>query len=252
MPNKPDTLWFNTYRQPQQGKARIFAFPYSGAGSLAYFKWANLFRDDPLDFISVQLPGRENRLHETPLSSVPALLEQLQPALLPLLDKPFIFFGHSLGALLAFELCRRLRKQGLPLPQHLFVSAFRAPNQPNSSRELHRLPTPQFVRALAEYGGTASQVLENRELMDMFMPVLRADFTAHETYRYQAEAPLPCPITAFTGLDDTFATLENMADWHQQTSSRFAHIRYPGGHFFLNEQMQAISRHLQHSLPDVC
>ena len=242
--------WLNTYQQPLTGDATLLAFPYSGAGSLAYFKWASLYRHGRINFVSVQLPGRENRLHESPISSVPGLVQALLPALSPLLGKPLVLFGHSLGALLAFETCRALQQQGLAMPQHLFVSGFRAPQLANPNRELHRLPTPKFIRALAEYGGTAAAILESREMMDMFMPVLRADFTAHETYRYQPSLPLDCPITAFSGLDDPFATAANMSGWQQQTGRAFEQVCYPGGHFFLNEQMLAINDRLQHSLAD--
>lgn len=234
--------WFNTYSLPQQGQARVFAFPYSGAGSMAYFQWAKHCQGSNVDFIGVQLPGRENRLREKPVADLAVLLAALLPAITPLLDKPFVFFGHSMGALLAFELCRALRKQGLPLPQHLFVSAFRAPDMPNPNRELHRLSDQGIIDSLRQYGGTPEAVLSNKELMAMFLPVLRADFALHENYRYPPEAALPCPITALSGISDTIIRPDYMFNWQRQTAASFEQVQYEGDHFFLHQHMNAIQQ----------
>lgn len=240
--------WFNTYGFPQQQQSRIFAFPYSGAGSLAYHKWAQAYRDSATDFLSVQLPGRENRFNEPPPDDLPKLVSTLAKAISPLLDKPYVFFGHSLGALLAFELCRELRRQGQPLPVHLIVSAFRSPEHPNPNRELHRLSDPDLISAIGAYGGTPPQVLANKELMGLLLPMLRADFKLHETYRYQDDSPLPCPLTALTGTTDPFVTHAHMQNWQQQTTARFQHLPLTGGHFFLNIQHDTINQLLKHTL----
>lgn len=242
--------WLTDYRLPQQGQARVLMFPYSGAGSLAYFPWAKAWRErgTTVDFLGVQLPGRESRLRETCITEVPLLVEQLLQAILPLLDQPFVFFGHSLGALVAFEVCRGLRQQGLPLPQHLFVSAFRAPDLPNPNPPMSQLLEADLIARLRHYGGTPEAVLANADLRELLLPIVRADFTLHETYQYRDAMPLPCPLTAFMGADDTFVTPEYMAGWHKQTSEVFEQVVYPGGHFFLHEQMTDISRRLQNAL----
>jgi medium-chain acyl-[acyl-carrier-protein] hydrolase len=239
--------WITDYRLPQQGQARVFMFPYSGAGSLAYFPWANAWREHgtAVDFLGVQLPGRESRLREVCITAMPVLVEQLLQAMMPLLDKPFVFFGHSLGALVAFDVCRELRQQGLPLPQHLFVSAFRAPDLPNPNPSMSQLSEVDLIAKLRHYGGTPEAVLENADLRELLLPIVRADFALRETYQYRNAAPLPCPLTALTGADDTFVTPEYMAGWHKQTSEVFEQVVYPGGHFFLHEQIVDISRRLQ-------
>jgi surfactin synthase thioesterase subunit len=242
---RPQSPWFSSYRLPGQGQARIFAFPYSGAGSLAYYQWAGLFRDSPFDFIGVQLPGRENRLRETPFTDLPSLLDDFLLAITPLLDKPFVFFGHSLGALIAFELCRSLRRRGLPLPRHLFVSAFRAPDLPNPNRELRHLEDAGFIDGIRAYGGTPEEVFADQQLRDMLLPILRADFSLYETYAYREEAPLPCPLTALTGSADAFVAPEDMLDWRRQTAMEFQQIQYAGDHFFLHEHRADISRRLR-------
>lgn len=245
--SKPATAlspWFSTYGLPQQGQARIFAFPFSGAGASTFYQWAQDFRASSCEFLGVQPPGRESRLREPAISDLTSLLDQLLPAMTPLLDKPFVFFGHSLGALIAFELCRSLRRHGLPLPRTLFVSAFRSPELPNPNRELHRLPTADILDGLRDYAGTPEEVLANRELMALFLPLLRADFSLHETYQYRAEAPLPCPITILSGSDDAIVRPASMHNWLQQTSAAFQHVEYSGDHFFLREHRSDIIRRI--------
>lgn len=242
------SFWFSTYGLPQNGKARAFAFPCSGAGTMSYYQWAKYLDGSEMDFVGVQLPGRENRLREKPIADLPLLLESLVPAISPWLGKPFVFFGHSMGALIAFELCRALCRKGLPLPQRLFVSAFRSPQMPNPNRELHKLPDLGIIDSLRKYGGTPVQVLANKELMAVFLPVLRADFSLHETYRYQEEAPLPCPITALAGAGDKVVRPEYMVNWRQQTTSGFELVQYEGGHFFLHGHMDAIMQRLRHPI----
>jgi medium-chain acyl-[acyl-carrier-protein] hydrolase len=240
--------WFNTYGLPQQGQARIFAFPYSGAGALMYYKWAKLLDDRAIDFVGLQLPARENRIKEPPIGDFSELLKAMVPAIIPLLDKPFVFFGHSFGALLAFELCRALRRQGLPLPVHLFVSAFRSPDQPNPARKLHALADADFIDGIRAYGGTAEEVLSNNGLMELFLPMLRADFRLHETYTYQEGQALACPITALTGSEDDFVGLKQMANWQRQTDAQFEQVTYEGKHFFLHDHIAAIMQRLKNAL----
>lgn len=232
--------WFTTYNLPLQGNTRLFVLPYSGAGASVYFQWTKQLQTSPLDVIGVQLPGRENRLRETPVADLPSLLAELLPAIEPWLNKPFVLFGHSMGALIAFELCRALRAANLPLPKHLFVSAFRSPDFPNPNQELHRLPDRYIIDNIRQYGGTPEAVLDNAELMAMFLPTLRADFALHETYHYQPQAPLPCPITAFSGTQDLIVKPVYMQNWRHQTTATFEQVLYPGDHFFLHKQASSL------------
>lgn len=238
--------WFSTYGLPQQGQSRIFAFPYSGAGASLFNQWSkHCFNNSTTDLIGVQLPGRGSHLKTKPFSDLPLLIEQLVIAIKPLLDKPFIFFGHSLGALIAFELCRALRREDLPLPKHLFISAFRSPELPNPNRPLHQLSKAGIVDELRNYAGTPKEILADHKIMMLFLPLLRADFSLHETYQYQTDTPLSCPISILSGTDDHVAKPASMKNWQQQTSNRFDHTQYPGDHFFLNQQYQSII-HLLH------
>ena len=237
--------WFSYYNLPQQGSVRVFAFPYSGAGTSVFYPWSRMFLNSSCDFVGVQLPGRENRLQEPALYKLPLLLDALLPAIKPLLDKPFVFFGHSLGALIAFELCRALQRHHLPLPQHLFVSAFRSPELANPNVELHALPDADIIEKLKDYAGTSEGVFANQELMALLLPLLRSDFSLHETYQYSEEPPLSCPITALSGNDDNQVPPSNMSNWGQHTSAHFQQIHYPGSHFFLHQYYRDIIADLQ-------
>jgi len=241
---QPQSPWFTHYGYSPQGKMRVFAFPYSGAGVSAYHQWAEAFQQQKIDFIGVQAPGRENRLQEAPMQDLSLMVKHLVLTIKPLTDKPFVFFGHSLGALVAFELARALRKYKLPLPAHLFVSAFRSPELPNTNKALHQLDDEAFIAGIREYDNTPEDVLSNKALMQMLLPMIRADFRMNETYQYQEASPLPIPITVFKGDNDHFSKKEQMSNWQQHTIADFNEITYQGGHFFLNEHKAAMSKEI--------
>ncbi len=224
--------WLSCYGLPQYSQARVFAFPYSGGGASIFSKWGQTFSENKIDFIGVQLPGREDRLREEPFSNLASLVKQLLSIISPWLDKPFVFFGHSLGGLVAFELCRALHRQQLPLPKHLFISAFRAPELPNLHPNLHHLPEADIIKGLREYTCTPEAILSSQELRALFLPLLRADFSLHETYRYQQEEPLPCPITTLSAGDDRIVPPDILFNWYKQTSAIFQQVQYEGDHFF--------------------
>jgi medium-chain acyl-[acyl-carrier-protein] hydrolase len=186
-----------------------------------------------LEVCSVQLPGRENRRREQPFDQLSSLLPPLTEAILPHLDKPFAFFGHSMGALIGFELARHLRSTHGIAPAHLFVSSHPAPQIPSPTAPVHLSPDPALLEELKHLGGTPEVILSNSELMQLLIPTLRADLKLCETYVYQSAAPLGCPITAFGGSQDPKVTLADLRAWQSETCGPFALVTYPGGHFFL-------------------
>lgn len=240
MNNSNDRLstWFTSYGAALEGKARIFALPYSGAGASAYYPWSKKTRD--MDFLGVQLPGRENRFNEELITHLPTLLNNIITEIKPLINKPYVLFGHSMGGLIAFELAKLIREQALPLPEHLYISAFRAPNMPNFNRAMHNLSDEDFVSELSTYGGLPSEIISNTELLDFFLPILRADFLLTEFYEYKESQPLSIPITTFSGKNDCIVKSGNMSDWRYQTNKSFRHIEYDGDHFFVNNHMESI------------
>ncbi|MBW4678528.1 MAG: thioesterase II family protein [Microcoleus vaginatus WJT46-NPBG5] len=245
--------WVMCPKPNPQARLRLFCFPYAGAGSQIFRTWAQSLPAS-LEVCPIELPGRGTRIMEAPYSQLDPLVETLASVLLPHLDKPFAFFGHSMGALLSFELVRRLRKKSSLLPLHLFVSGRQAPQIPDSNPPIHALPEPAFLEELRRYNGTPQAVLENAELMHLLLPILRADFAAIETYVYASEPPLECPITAFGGFQDPEASCDELAAWCEQTSAAFSLQMFPGDHFFLHsaqsQLLQFLSQEL-HKLADL-
>jgi medium-chain acyl-[acyl-carrier-protein] hydrolase len=168
--------------------------------------------------------------------------------LLPRLDKPFALFGHSMGASLAFELANHVQRSHGIEPAHLFVSARRAPRVPDDSPITYNLPEDDFIAHLRELNGTPREVLEHSELMQLMIPLLRADFQLVQTYRYREAPPLSCPITAFAGADDLEISPEQVEPWREHTTTRFELNTLAGDHFFIHSKQQMLLRILTREL----
>jgi medium-chain acyl-[acyl-carrier-protein] hydrolase len=234
--------WFSLYPNPQ-AHVRLFCFPYAGGGTIGYRQWsAHLLN---LELILVQLPGRERRLSESAFTDLNTLVETIAIEIQPYCDRPFAFFGHSMGGLTAFELTRSLRRHHQPQPLHLLISGCRAPHLPPIHPPLHTLSDTDFIQELRRYNGTPEAVLTNAELMQLFLPTLRADFTAIETYRHAAEPFLDRPITVFGGLQDAEVNPEDLGAWQMHTTSNFTQHMLPGDHFFLHSSQALLLQHLQ-------
>jgi medium-chain acyl-[acyl-carrier-protein] hydrolase len=204
------------------------------------------------DVYAVQLPGREGRLREAPHTDFQRLMAATYGALRPYLDAPFALFGHSMGALLAFEFARRLRQEGGPAPLLLFVSGHRAPHLPSPHPPIAHLPDAEFVAEVRQrYDGVPDQVLEHAELMDLLLPGLRADMAVVEGYRFVDEPPLHCPVSAYAGCGDPEAAEPELAAWRVQTSGSFRLHRFPGTHFYLRNARTELLAAIRRDLTDV-
>lgn len=229
-------------------RLRLFCFPYAGGGATVFSSWA---RDLPpeVEVVAVQPPGREGRLMEKPIADLAQLVEAMHRELRPHLDKPFAFYGHSNGGLMAFEMARTLRREGGPMPLHLFVGGRPAPQLPIREEPIHQLPHDEFIAALRRFAGTPEEILQNEEIMELIMPLLRADFCLGETYHYVPEPPLDLPISAYGGVGDVEVEEDEVAAWREQTSGRFQMKMFPGDHFFINgnraEVLAELSRELR-------
>jgi medium-chain acyl-[acyl-carrier-protein] hydrolase len=237
------------FRKPNpQARLRLFCFPYAGTGASIFRTWSDGLPAD-VEVCPVEFLGRGTRMMETPFTQLPPLVQALAQALAPLLDKPFAFFGHSLGALVGFELARQLRRQYGVQPVRLFISADRAPQIPHQDRTIHALPEGEFLVELRRLNGIPGKVLEEVELMQIMLPVLRADLAVYETYVYSTERPLNCPISAFGGLQDHRVSRGDLEAWRGQTSGSFSLRMFPGDHFFLNTTqpllLQVLSQELR-------
>jgi medium-chain acyl-[acyl-carrier-protein] hydrolase len=226
---------------------RLFCFPYAGGSALTFRTWPDRL-PTTVEVCPVELPGRGTRLPEPPFTRLSSLVATIARALLPYLDKPFAFFGHSMGALVSFELTRLLRREYGLSPVHLFVSSRRAPHVQDPNPLIHALPEPEFLEELRRLNGTPEAVLESAELMQLLLPTLRADFAVIETYAYTAESPLNCPITAFGGLQDRELSYENLEAWREQTQASFSLNMLRGDHFFLHSAQPSLLQFLSQEL----
>ncbi len=198
-----------------------------------------------IDIVPVQLPGREARINEASFTSVPALVDTLTQEVRRLLDMPYALFGHSYGAVLAFELARALRRSGDALPVMMCPAASPAPQLPRQRPPLHTISNEGFVKAVMErYRGIPSEVLDDPELLALVAGPLRADLRAVETYTYSPEEPLACPIVAFGGTEDPVITQEDVAAWRHQTSGLFEIRMFPGDHFFVQREQGSVTSQL--------
>lgn len=224
-----------------RARLRLFCLPYAGGGASVFRTWPVGLPPD-VEVCPIQLPGRETRLAEAPFSRLAALVDALGEGLRPYLDLPFALFGHSMGALVGFELARRLRGRYGSSPRHLFVSARRAPHLPERRPPIHRLPDPALVEELRRLNGTPEAVLRNGELMRLMLPALRADLAVCETYVHVEQAPLECPVSALGGVDDLEVPGGDLAAWAEQTRGPFALHMLPGDHFFLQGSRDGVLR----------
>ncbi len=236
---RPFDAWVTCPKPNPQARLRLFCFPYAGGGASLFRTWSDDLPPE-VEVCPVKLPGRENRFREARHTRLMPLVHALGEVIQPHLTLPFAFFGHSMGALISFELTRYLRKLHAPLPAHLFVSAHRAPHLPDRKSPIYDLPDPQFLEELRLLNGMPGEVLDNAELMELMLPLLRADFAIAETYAYTDDTPLSCPISAFGGLADEEVNQEEATAWREQTLGAFTLRMLPGDHFFLFKERPAL------------
>jgi surfactin synthase thioesterase subunit len=224
-------VWLTRLRTHQLGRLQLVCFSYAGGSASAYRTWPDNLPAD-VDICAVQLPGRDNRLAERPFTRLLDLVEALADVLEPNLRAPFALFGHSMGALVAFELTRELRRRGGPQPLRLFVSACRAPQLPDPDPPIHLLPEPALLEELRRLDGTPTHVFENPELRSLVLPALRADFSVCETYVHESDEPLAASISAFGGAADNEVSQDQLEGWRTQTSASFTLRIFAGNHFY--------------------
>ncbi|SFJ64560.1 thioesterase II family protein [Thermoflavimicrobium dichotomicum] len=226
-------MWFPFNKQKTAARVNLFCFPYAGGNPVIFRSWQTEM-PEWIEVFPVHLPGRGMRMAEPSYTDLPALIRDLSQAILPYLTKPFVFFGHSMGALVSYELTRYLADQYQLQPNHLIVSAFRAPQLPDPIPPIYHLPDDAFTDELAKMNGMPQEILQNEEILALFLPILRTDFTLCETYTYRPGPLLNCPITVFGGKKDPEVTLDLLVPWQQQTSGAFQLHLFDGDHFFLH------------------
>lgn len=227
---------------------RLYCFPYAGAGHTIFQPWRALLADD-IELALIKLPGRGARFGEPHSRSLVELAECLaaEVARASAEGEEFALFGHSMGALLAFETTRALHKLGLP-PTRLLVSGRTAPVAHGWRERLSDLPDAAFLEVIRSMNGLPQALIDNAEWLDLFLPIIRADFALCEDYRYRPGQPLTCPIDVLAGRDDASVPLPLLDGWAGETRASCQTRLFAGGHFFLFEQQTALLALLEHCL----
>jgi surfactin synthase thioesterase subunit len=218
---------------------RLYCFPFAGGNAFHFTPWQQGLHP-AIQLCAVQLPGRGARLREALPNSMPALVEGLSIVMAQETKQPFAFFGHSLGALIAFEVARECQRRGFPVPIHLFASGCDAPQYRGPVRVLHDLEEDALIAALKEYNGTPQEVLANRDLMALMMPTIRADLALAEKYEYHRGRPLDIPITVLAGKQDNQLSPEQTSTWQKETTNTCRVQWFEGDHFFINSERDAV------------
>ncbi len=231
-------------------RLRLFCFPYAGGGTAIYRQWHQWLPPD-IEVAAVQLPGREWRIQEPLLESMPAMAADACNAIGHLLDKPYALLGTSVGGTLVFEIARELRRRGLPQPVCLVPLAVGAPHTPESTL-YHTMSEDELIAELRSFGVMSDEFLANKELLQLALPILKADCYAHETYAYNDEPPFDFPIWVYGGTGDETVARERLDAWGEHTTADSHTHMIPGGHLFIDEMpdmlMQSLVRRLYQSL----
>jgi medium-chain acyl-[acyl-carrier-protein] hydrolase len=218
-----------------QAVARLFVFPHAGSGASSYHFLARACKDDPIEVNVIQYPGREMRIREAPCDDMEGMIASLDDDLRDLLaERPFAFLGHSMGALVAYELTRRLVESGGALPQHLFLSGRQAPQRPALNLPVDSMSDAAFLDAVGRrYNALPEELMSNPEILSLLLPSLRADFKLMARHEHRSGAPLDVGLTLINGLDDPWVDKDSVEAWQAQTSRPIVQHWLPGGHFYL-------------------
>ncbi len=226
-------------RKKPDARFRLFCFPYSGGSAGAYQPWEELLPGD-IELVAIRLPGHSGRMNEHLLGSVAEMVDGVVPAITAWLDRPYLVYGHSLGAAVAYELLHALQAKRLPLPQHFFCAARRAPHASPRIAPIHDFPLEQFASELRRLEGTPEMLLANPSLMEPFIPVLRADLKAAYEYRREPDTKLGCSASIYCGLRDRIVQPEDAAGWREHFAEPPEFRTFEGGHFFLDDNRASV------------
>jgi medium-chain acyl-[acyl-carrier-protein] hydrolase len=231
---------------------RVFCFPYAGGGASIFAHWSEHLPEE-IEINAIQLPGHETRVGDAPHTELSSLLDEVVRAVYPYFSKPFALFGHSMGALISFELARRIRREFAIQPAWLFLSGLRALQIPNPDQPLHSLNRVDFLQQLQSRYGMPANLVQHSELLDLFMPLLQANFQMCETYVYHPEPPFDCPISAFGGREDQRISPLDLAPWQAHTTKPLRLRILEGNHYFFehfwSEIVSFVSRDLSECIP---
>ncbi len=243
-------LWLRRYHPAGNSGVRLVCFPHAG-GSASFYHPVSAVHSAVADVIALQYPGRQDRRHEPCITDIGVLADRITELLLTQSEKPTLFFGHSMGAVLAFETAWRLEQKGQGAPRAIIASGRRAPAT-TRPETVHERDDDGIITELKLLNGTAPGLLGDDEILKMAMPAIRGDYQAIETYRCDPEdRAVRCPITVLTGDSDPRTTLEEAAAWERHTEGAFRLEVFPGGHFFLASQQAAVNGQISRELEKI-
>ncbi len=232
--------WVICLQPRPEVKLRLFCFPYAGGSASAFKSWTEALTKH-IELCVFQMPGREERLSESLITDMSKLVDTMAKEITAFSDRPFAFFGHSMGAIVAYETAQRLRAIGAGQPVHLFLSSRAAPNLQDDSNPLRFLDDETFIERLHRtYGAVPEAIRQSKELREVFLPILRADVELLETYSEAASEPLDCPITALGGTNDPAISKAMLAGWRTRTRAVFTQHEFPGEHFYIHSEREEV------------
>lgn len=223
----------------QNAKVRLFCFHYGGGSNASFYPWINKIPSF-IELMAVELPGRGRNMSQPLLTNVHDITALMIEEIKYYLDKPFIFFGHSVGSLICFELTKAMREQNLQLPMHLILSGSMAPRTLHKRRHICHFDNAAFSEELKIYNGIPQEVQNEPSLMEMFLPIIKADMSIIENYNYSQNKPLDCNITTITGADDPTVPIKDVKAWESHTSLSCNHYTLDGDHFFVKTALQEV------------
>jgi medium-chain acyl-[acyl-carrier-protein] hydrolase len=238
--------WLIRHRPRAEAKIRLFCFPYAGGSAAVFRGWSEQLGSS-VEVWSIEYPGRGTRRSEKPFNQLSPLVDALLPELRMELTAPFAFFGHSMGSLVALEILERLAMEDGPEAMCFFPSACRPPWCEARRPPTFDLPDPEFIDEVLALGGTPQDLLVDKSLMELFLPFLRADFRAAQTYSHEMKVKLRCPILVYGGLDDPEVSREDLCRWQDVCETSSVRM-FPGDHFYLHSATESFMRVLLRDL----
>ena len=250
MRQKKEIPWIFPIKTSPTARMRLFCFPYAGGSPQVFKSWADRLPAET-EVFSILLPGRGARLFDPLYSDMDTLVPTIAKEIKPHLEKPFVFFGHSMGAMIGFELTHLLLEQHNRRPLHLILSGRFSPEHKSPRRPLHNLEDKELIEELKRLNGTPRELLEHEEMMELMLGSLRADFSVCETYRYQPKQPLPCPLTVFGGHEDPDVAEHQLVTWKNYTTGPFELEMFDGDHFFIQSNEVLVLKRINQILAPI-
>lgn len=238
--------WLIPIQQCKQPGVQLFCIPYAGGGASIFRNWKN-FLGSEIRASAIQPPGRETRFSEAPILNFENLTRQIADSIEPHLNTPFAIFGHSLGAAVAFELCCELERRG-HFPAHIFLSGRQSPDLPPIRLPIAHLPDDEFLFRLKEYNSTPKEIFENKELVELLLPMLKADFYLAENYHHDQKKMVAANISACGSLGDPWLNPKSLNGWQKRTAGSFTTKWFNGAHLYLNQETESLVRYIQSTL----